>query len=153
MCCKLVFVGHFSQASISGKPSKCFKHVELLLGHQVRLEMHSVVGFPCQVWLQEVTMGLDEIWLGFSVCRKCNWAGHCEPSLFCWPPVRMAGVMCCKLTAWRRASKMLSGVQLLCWALLRWSWNLLRHHGLCAMWGRGINAGIPVLQLLKGTLA
>lgn len=116
--------------------------------------MHSAVGFPCQVWLREVTMGLDEIWLRFPICRKCYWAGHhCEPSPFCWPPVQMARVMCCKLTAWGRASEMLSGVQLLHWAVLKWSWNLLRHHWLSATWQRGINAWIPVLRLLKGTLA
>lgn len=34
---------------------------ELLLGEQVRLEMYSVAGFPCQVWLQEVMIGLDEL--------------------------------------------------------------------------------------------
>lgn len=45
------------------------------------------------------------------------------------------------------------GVQLLCWAMLRWSWNLLRCHWLSAMWQRGINAWIPRLQHWKGTLA
>lgn len=61
MCCTLVFVGHFSQTDISRRPSKCFWLVELLLGEQVRLEMHSVVCSPCQVGLQEVTIGLDEL--------------------------------------------------------------------------------------------
>lgn len=153
MCCTLVFVGHFSQTDISGRPSKYFWLVELLLGEQVRLEMHSVVGFPCQVWLWEVRLGLDELWLGFPIYRKCSWAGHCEPSPLCWPPIRMAGVMCSKLTAQGRASELLSGAQLLCWALLRWSWNLLRCHWLSAMWQWGINAWTPLPPHLKGTPA
>lgn len=114
--------------------------------------MYSVVAFPCQARLQEVQIGLDELWLGFPICRKC--LGR---SLWAFPillaPMRVAGVMCCKLTAQGRASELLSRVQLLCWALLRWSWNLLRCHWLSAMGQRGINAWIPLLQHWKGTLA